>query len=187
MSSMQVESVPIHKTSYDFRKVMSRSMAEAAEKAGCKIVDDKISIAHHGDTMVVNAAVSGESERPETDEIISFLYLSISNDDELSKQIPPGYYFLKADKQMSPTKNLTAALVDMGGKKVAEFPLNREIEAVDGTGGEPRGRPTVEVEASLHVRPTAARRRSRIIIHAHGIICYPNVWYWTWVVIVASA
>lgn len=157
-------------------------LQEAAREAGVELLPTDIAVSVRGEYVVANAIIAPPSgTRPEYAQKMFLVYLSLPEKHEMAKKVPRGCYLIE---RMPSSSSPRAKVVNLRGEPVLELPLNivrTELppQAYQWTSGEP---PVVHSQAIIEQSHATLYRD--VVIQAHGIICYPGVWYWTWVIIV---
>lgn len=168
-----------------FRSEIVGRLQEAAREAKVELLPVDVAVSVRGEYVVANALIAPRNGwAPEYADKMFLVYLSLPEKHKMAKKIPRGCYVIERIPD-SPTPQ--AKLVNLRGEAVLELPLNRvrtELpqEAYQWVSGDP---PIVHSQA--HIEQAYATLYRDVIIEAHGIICYPGVWYWTWVIIVIVA
>lgn len=172
-----------------FRTQISSLMTDAAHEAKVELLPNDVAFSIRGDYVIANALIAPPENVPieEADKLF-LLYLSFPRDHEISKTIPTGFYVVE---RMPDQKNPRARIVNVEGKAVLEVPLNViRSEYPAGQGWE--GSYTLTKEPVTHnqaiLEQSQAMLYRDIVLQGHGTICYPRagVWYWIWIVIVAT-
>ncbi len=180
----------ISKELTNLRDSIASSMEEAAKSAGVELLPRDIAHSVRGDIAISTALVAPEAGIPiEHSDKIFFLYLSFPQSYEIAKKIPSGYYIAE---RIAGAKDPRARLVDMTGKTVLELPLHiirteippERYTPPSGTYESTSAEEPVILESQALIEQSRETLYSITIATAHGIICYPGVWYWTWVVII---
>jgi hypothetical protein len=165
-----------------FRREIIGEMRTAAREAKVELLPVDIAVSVRGEYVIANALIAPpDGTPPEYADKMFLMYLSFPEKDAMARKIPSGCYVVERIPN-SPTPQ--AKLVNLRGETVLEMPLNRvrtELppKAYQWVSGEP---PIIHSQA--HIEQAYATLYRDIIIEGHGIICYPGVWYWTWVIIV---
>jgi hypothetical protein len=165
-----------------FRREVINQMQEAAREAKVELLPIDIAVSVRGELVVANAVIAPPyGTRIEYADKLFLLYVSLPEEHEMAKKLPKGCYVVERVRHSPPSR---ARLVNLKGEVVLEVPLNQvrtELppEAYQWTSGEP---PVVHSQA--HIEQAYATLYRDVIIEGHGVICYPGVWYWTWIIIV---
>lgn len=164
-----------------FRSEVVDRIHQAAREAKVELLPVDIAVSIRGDCVVANALIAPPpGTAPEHAEKMFLMYLSFPENHEMSKKIPSGCYIVERIHN-SPTQ---AMLVSLKGDVVKLLPLNRvRTELPPGAYKWESGKPPV-IHSQAHIEQAYATLYRDVVIEGHGVICYPGVWYWTWVIIV---
>jgi hypothetical protein len=168
-----------------FRREIVGQLHEAAQEAKVELLPIDVAVSVRGEIVVANAIIAPPpGTPPEYAQKMFLIYLSLPEKHEMAKKIPRGCYIVEQIPN-SPTPQ--AKLVNLKGEAVLYLPLNRvRTELPSGAYHWTSGDPPI-VHSQAHIEQAYATLYRDIIIEGHGIICYPGVWYWTWVIIVIVA
>jgi hypothetical protein len=165
-----------------FRSEVSDRLKEAACEAKVDLLPVDVALSIRDEYVIANALIAPPNgTRPEYAQKMFLVYLSLPEKHEMAKKIPKGCYIIE---RIPDAPNPRARVVNLKGETVHELPLNiirtelppDSYQWVGGDGPVQYSQAIIEQSHATLYRDVA--------IQAHGIICYPGVWYWTWVVIV---
>jgi hypothetical protein len=168
-----------------FRREIVGQLHEAARAARVELLPIDVAVSVRGDLVVANALIAPPpGTPPEHAEKMFLVYLSLPEGHEMARTIPSGCYIVE---RIPNAPSPQAKLVNLEGRAVLELPLNRvRTELPPGAYQWTSGEPPI-IHSQAHIEQLYATLYRDVIIEAHGIICYPSVWYWTWVIIVIVA
>lgn len=165
-----------------FRSEVVAQLQEAAREAKVELLPVDIAVSVRGEYVVANALIAPPAgTAPEHAEKMFLMYLSLPENHEMAKKIPKGCYIIQRIPN-SPTPQ--AILVNLKGEAVLLLPLNRVRTELPPGAYQWESAKSPVIHSQAHIEQAYATLYRDIIIEGHGIICYPGVWYWTWVVIV---